>query len=85
VAIGTEAHGETPNSWPTPATPANSVSSAPIAETNSVPADSSAHQRLNLDLIRAPWPWRVTIPRRIVISCTTYRMGIRITWGRIIL
>ena len=42
--MGMVTEGELPNSWPTPATSANSVSTAPIAERNSMPADSSAER-----------------------------------------
>ncbi len=64
-------HRETPKSSPTPATPANSVSNAPIAEANKVNAESHAQPRPNRSRISDPWPRPVTMPSRTVISCTT--------------
>ena len=84
MASGMVSHRETPNSSPTPAMAANSVISAPIADRNRVPADSSAQPRPNRSRMSAPWPVRVTTPSRTVISCTTYRIGMRMSWGRII-
>ena len=73
-------HREIPNSSLIPATPANSVIRAPIEDRNNVPADSSAQPRPNCVRMSAPWPCRVMMPSRTVISCTTYRIGINTTW-----
>ncbi|WP_232006928.1 divalent metal cation transporter, partial [Mycobacterium sp. 1245805.9] len=52
-SIGMLTQRETPNSSPTPATPANSVSSAPIDDANSVNAETHAQERPNRSRISA--------------------------------
>ena len=81
MAVGTVTHLEMPNSSPTPATPANSVSSAPIAESTSVPAETRPHFRPKFSRINCPWPLPVQIPSLTVISCTAKRIGMSTTCG----
>jgi len=69
-----------PTRAPTPASPANSVSSAPTEATNKVTAESNAHRVPKIRRINAPCPSPVTSPRRTVISCTRYRIGINTSW-----
>ena len=71
VAIGMLTQRETPKSSPTPATPANSVSNAPIDEANKVNAETHAQPRPKRSRISAPCPRLVTMPSRTVISWTT--------------
>ena len=81
MAAGTVTHLEMPNSSPTPATPANSVSSAPTADAASVPAETSPHFRPKVSRINCPWPLPVQIPSLTVISWTTNRTGMSTTCG----
>ena len=77
-------HFETPNSSPTPATPINSVNKAPMADIPKVPADNQAHPLPKCCRINSPWPFRVTMPKRTVISCAAYRIGISNNCGKTI-
>ncbi len=76
MVVGTVTHLEMPNSSPTPATPANSVSSAPTAESSSVVAETRPQPRPNFSRMSVPWPLPVTIPSRTVISWTAKSTGI---------
>ena len=66
---------------PTPAMPANSVTSAPMQAMNNAPADTSAHRSPKVARISAPWPRWVNSPSRTVISWTRYKMGINNSSG----
>lgn len=68
--MGAVTLGDIPKHWPTVATAANWVSSAPMTEMNSGPAGSRAAHGPNRARISAPWPWPVTILSRRLISCT---------------
>ncbi len=81
MVVGTVTHLLMPNSSPTPATPANSVSSAPTADSSRVPAETRPHLNPNCSRISCPWPLPVTTPSRTVISWTAYSTGISASCG----
>ena len=60
----------TPYSSPTPATPENSVSSAPTVAMPSPVADTQPQNGPNVSRISSPWPRPVKMPSRTVSSCT---------------
>ena len=75
AAIGSETNRGRPYSSPTPATPENSVSSAPTVATPRPSADTHAQTGPNVSRISSPWPRPVKIASRTVSSCTMYRIG----------
>ncbi len=70
AAIGSVATRGRPYSSPTPATPENSVSSAPTVAIPSPVADTQPQTGPNVSRINSPWPRPVTTPSRTVSSCT---------------
>ena len=77
-------HFETPNNSPTPAIPINSVNKAPTADMPNVPADNHAQPLPKCCRINSPWPCCVTMPRRTVISCAAYKIGMSSNCGKTI-
>ena len=60
----------TPIIEPTPASPENSVSNAPMQESTSVPTETHAQIGPNRSLMHCAWPLPVTTPSRTVSSWT---------------
>ncbi len=84
VVTGIVTQRDTPNSSPTPATPANSVSKAPIEDASRVPAETRPQPRPNCSRMSLPCPFPVTTPSRTTISWAMNRIGISTSWGRTI-